>query len=460
MKFLMQEYKTTENPKTIENNHVTLSPDKKILKSGNSLSSSEQILPGAEILGCGYDVRENYADPRCVKERLFDFGEYNSTINKNGKIFNIPNLIKNDLVVSDINNSKLEIIYGDKTEEYLKSISNKLDIKGKYNFFTASLSNNFSTKTFGLDFFEYVTVKSSHTLYKLILPESDKLSSFISKDFKSKLENYSESALDIMKKYGAYYLKEIIVGGRIDYNSQTNKMTFKSNSSIENVAKMSYNNLIGKISVEDTSKYNEDIKSFNNSSRISFNSYGGKPGVWNSDTTKPSEYNEWFNSVSEYAVLSDFTTDSLIPIWNLLDKSNPNYLKRKEEFENALQDYMKEIQIPKGTDTLLKVKMTNNFRLFGTDKGSGAKKDLFVYKPVVDKNEYWVGQFGINNNSFISSNTMLPIIIDSIPGFVKPGVIPEKWTVKFHNFFHTLMVQDNQGQSAHEFDYKTPQYIL
>ncbi|RDB35057.1 MAG: hypothetical protein DCC88_12100, partial [Spirobacillus cienkowskii] len=32
------------------------------------------------------------------------------------------------------------------------------------------------------------------------------------------------------------------------------------------------------------------------------------------------------------------------------------------------------------------------------------------------------------------------------------GVIPEKWTVKYHNFFHTLMVQDNQGQSAHEFD--------
>ncbi|RDB35163.1 MAG: hypothetical protein DCC88_11640, partial [Spirobacillus cienkowskii] len=35
--------------------------------------------------------------------------------------------------------------------------------------------------------------------------------------------------------------------------------------------------------------------------------------------------------------------------------------------------------------------------------------------------------------------------------FKELGVIPEKWTVKYHNFFHTLMVQDNQGQSAHEF---------
>ena len=40
------------------------------------------------------------------------------------------------------------------------------------------------------------------------------------------------------------------------------------------------------------------------------------------------------------------------------------------------------------------------------------------------------------------------------------GMIPEKWTVKFHNFLHILKVQDNQGQSAHEFDYKIPQYIL
>ena len=40
------------------------------------------------------------------------------------------------------------------------------------------------------------------------------------------------------------------------------------------------------------------------------------------------------------------------------------------------------------------------------------------------------------------------------------GVIPEKWTVKFHNSFHILKEQDNQGQSVHEFDYKIPLCIL
>ena len=38
----------------------------------------------------------------------------------------------------------------------------------------------------------------------------------------------------------------------------------------------------------------------------------------------------------------------------------------------------------------------------------------------------------------------------------RSGVIPEKWTVKFHNSFHILKEQDNQGQSVHEFDYKIP----
>jgi hypothetical protein len=41
-----------------------------------------------------------------------------------------------------------------------------------------------------------------------------------------------------------------------------------------------------------------------------------------------------------------------------------------------------------------------------------------------------------------------------------PGMIPEKWTIKFHNFLHILKVHDNQGQNEHEFDYKTPLYIL
>ena len=40
------------------------------------------------------------------------------------------------------------------------------------------------------------------------------------------------------------------------------------------------------------------------------------------------------------------------------------------------------------------------------------------------------------------------------------GMIPEKWTVKFHNFLHILKVRDNQGRSEHGFDYKTPLYIL
>ncbi|BBH54669.1 hypothetical protein JCM31447_31430 (plasmid) [Fluviispira sanaruensis] len=51
--------------------------------------------------------------------------------------------------------------------------------------------------------------------------------------------------------------------------------------------------------------------------------------------------------------------------------------------------------------------------------------------------------------------TFVPIL-----NLIMNGVIPEKWTVKFHNFLHILKAQDNQGQSAHEFDYKTPQYIL
>ena len=50
--------------------------------------------------------------------------------------------------------------------------------------------------------------------------------------------------------------------------------------------------------------------------------------------------------------------------------------------------------------------------------------------------------------------------VDPRTGSFSIGMIPEKWTVKFHNFLHILKVRDNQGRSEHGFDYKTPLYIL
>lgn len=80
------------------------------------------------------------------------------------------------------------------------------------------------------------------------------------------------------------------------------------------------------------------------------------------------------------------------------------------------------LNVPNGLDTLLKIKMSNKIKLYGTDAGSHSKRDLAVYVPDVGKDEYWIGQYGIENLNLI--NVMLPIITFSAPGLVLP---PRGW---------------------------------
>lgn len=67
--------------------------------------------------------------------------------------------------------------------------------------------------------------------------------------FRDDLNNPNKDPIALFKEYGTHFLREYIVGGRLDFSSTTDMTTFKSSMSVAASAKASYSVLVGSVSV-------------------------------------------------------------------------------------------------------------------------------------------------------------------------------------------------------------------
>jgi hypothetical protein len=141
--------------------------------------------------------------------------------------------------------------------------------------------------------------------------------------------------LELFKKYGTHFLKEIIIGAKCEYFSATNQVEFHSDLNIKTVAELSYKRAIYKISGSKEVQYGAAINEFNKKSVTKLNVYGGKPEYGKYITTA-GNYDKWIESIDENPVFCSFTSNSLAPIWTLCDNS-----QRQEELKDAFTEYAK-----------------------------------------------------------------------------------------------------------------------
>lgn len=66
--------------------------------------------------------------------------------------------------------------------------------------------------------------------------------------FKNDLNNPNKDPTSLFKEYGTHFLRDYIIGGRLDFSSTTDMSTFKSSMSVAVAAKASYSVLVGSIS--------------------------------------------------------------------------------------------------------------------------------------------------------------------------------------------------------------------
>lgn len=292
---------------------------------------AKNYVPGLNSLGCGYDIFGLYANPESTTSKLFNFPE-DEEINISGNTY----WKYKGVGLIETPNASYQCSYGVSVKEYLKEIGNKASLSGEYNFFRASLDVDFNSSVYQKRIYKYTKLMDKIHKLRLTLPENS--INLVKPEVKAALNNNSlidpdkskqkKAISALFDKYGTHFLNEIIVGAKCEYIAATNEDTIKTDLEISTVAKLSYQQLNGSISGEDSTTYKKDIQTFNDSSEITVNVYGGDP-EYGKDISVKNNYEKWVDSIKGNPVFCDFTDKSLVPIWELCTN---------EDIKNALEE--------------------------------------------------------------------------------------------------------------------------
>lgn len=362
----------------------------------STVGTDEPLLPGCDIIGLGYDVNGEFARTEStLGQGLFDLPATDyKTLKIGDNIYRYNQL----LGVHTTFRSNFDLVKGQTIETYREELGQSVGVSGKYKLFSASLNTAFTSSSLSHEETFYTTVREIHRLWQINLPHPEQLRAYLKPEVKSAIENAEIAPDEIFDRFGAYYVGEAVVGGRLDYNSATKTLRTNNKYDISVTAQASYQALVGEISVESKSQLGKEIESFRSLSDISLQTVGGKPGQASKiihDDQNHSAFAEWSESLLDYAVFMDFTSESLVPIWSLVTDE-----KRRTALQAAFPSWLerKVKPVPKDQKALL-VNLYPAMRCVGTDAGSGASQDLSVWAPATDERNQYTGQFAQRNHS-------------------------------------------------------------
>jgi len=298
---------------------------------------TQNLLPGVDYMGHGYNVFGDYAKTEYVKSALFKFDDYR-TISVNGKSFNMPT----DIEYIYINSSDFKSVHGVTSHEYRESMSVNASLGGSYAFFSVSVTNNYNEEYYRSSYRAFCTIQDVIKQWKLTLPytDFDKLKSFLTDEAKSDIANLSPETL--FNKYGTHFIAELIIGARADYNTCVTKST--ETSSIKNnfqiCAEASFKKASGSGSYSMVTE--EQLQTFESNSYRDLKVSGGR-SEYGSYIFQTGKYDMWIESINniENLTISDFTDNSLIPIWELSADAT-----RRTELSSAFDTYAQQFDLP------------------------------------------------------------------------------------------------------------------
>lgn len=360
-----------------------------------TVGTNEPLLPGADTIGLGYNINGEYARTEStLGQCLFDLPTGDDrTIDIEGKVYRYNQLMG----VNMLFRSDFRQVQGSTIERYREELGQSVGVEGSYKLFSASLKAAYNSASLSQEETTYNTVREVHRLWQINLPSPAQLRNYLKPEAKALIENADVSPSRVFDTLGAYYLSEILVGGRIDYSAATKTLRTNNTYDVSVTAQASYKALVGEIKVETGSKLAKDIENFRQVSELTLQTVGGKPGLASRifhDDEKNSAFSEWCASLLNYAVLMDFTDESLVPVWLLASNE-----KRSSELAAAFPLWLssKIHPIPK-EQRVLALNALPPMICVGTDAGSGASQDLSVWMPSTDAQNKYTGQFAQRNH--------------------------------------------------------------
>jgi hypothetical protein len=372
---------------------------------------TQNLLPGVSYMGHGYNVFGDYAKTEYVKSALFKYDNY-KTVSVNGKSYNLPS----DIEYIYVNTADFKSVSGINSHEYREKMEINASLSGSYSFFSLSVKNNYSEEHYRSNYRAFCTIQNVIKQWKLTLPYTDftKLKSMLTDEAKSDIANLSPTTL--FNKYGTHFLAELIIGARADYNTCVTKSTetaaIKNNFQV--CAEASFKKKSGSGSFNMVTE--QQLQCFESNSFQNLKVSGGR-SEYGSYIFQTGNYDKWIESINkiENLTISDFTDNSLIPIWELSADNT-----RKNELSSAFDTYAQQFELPALLDEAINdlyFEVSNSavvtpqpgWSMINVDlnRDAGGKYIYLCYKNGLDNQE------AISEITFIVNNQQIP------PGYVK-----------------------------------------
>lgn len=284
-----------------------------------------QDIPGSGVIGWSYDIFGQYASAESAIRRLFDFGEKVEIRTDEKHVYQIPSVLE-PLWASE-RRSKYLSYSGTTIEKYQTDLATKTGVKGSYGAFSGSLEVDFHTTSFRVSTMAFTKIVHLITTWVLRLPDLDELRELLLPRVKEGIDGGLEPSL-LFDKYGTHFLSNVIVGARAEYSSATDTERFTSTTSLDVVARASYESIVGSLSAEHQTSYQKDIETFRSASRTLLTTIGGK-----GELAVPGKWGDWRESVDdrpEFVYFGTSLNPGLLPIWELCaDKARRALLEEK-----------------------------------------------------------------------------------------------------------------------------------
>lgn len=290
-------------------------------------AKAQNLAPGTDIVGYGYDVFGEYANQKSKKRYcLFTYANYTKSI-VGSKQFDIPK----NVIVEDVSAHFNKSISGKSKRDYSKSLSAEAGLKYEGFLFEGTINASYSKYLSGKEQTFYFTFMDANSKRRISLDiigdDISLLKTMLEPRFSTNIDNMDPKLL--FETYGTHYIASAYIGGRTDFISKSIISDKASAADISSAVEAKYVSFSGNAKTDS----NFDIKLIDAQTQTKLIVVGGNSEYAN-NISDPISYKKWASGIAEMPVLCDFDKNSLRPIWEFA--STPARRKLLEEEFNKL----------------------------------------------------------------------------------------------------------------------------
>lgn len=277
------------------------------------------------ILGRGYDVFGNYADPDDTRSAILNF----DALYKDGQLEKSPR-----------ETTEYETVSGTSASNYASNMATRVSLSGSYKYFSGSVKTAFSSAKASSSFYQYATVQAiiEKDAYLVSNRTSvNDLKKYLTAQFAADLNESDMTPDELFIKYGTHVMTGVVMGGRLDYNLSAHNGSSSSTESIGVYAQARFKTAYTRAAASCSYDTAEATSSSFTDSTTTTKAKGGN----STDSVGDSDANfcTWLKTIDSKPVFCDYCGNSLTPLYELCDTDTDEHKARQAAIKAALSTW-------------------------------------------------------------------------------------------------------------------------